>query len=67
MPRIRILQSVAGVDESWAPGDEVDVSGPVAASWAAEGLAELVTEQARAEKAVPRSRGGGRGAKPETR
>ena len=67
MPRIRILQSIAGTDFSWAPGDVVDVDGAAASAWADGERAELVTEDAVPEKATPRSRGGGRGAKPETR
>lgn len=67
MPRIRILQSIAGVDGSWAPGEEIDVDGPTASAWADGERAELVIEQAATEKATPRSRGGGRGSRAETR
>lgn len=67
MPRIRILQCIAGVDDSWAPGDVIDVDGATASAWTAGELAELVTEQAVMEKATPRSRGGGRGSRAETR
>jgi hypothetical protein len=34
MPRIRILEAIAGADFSWAPGDVVEVSEEAAASWA---------------------------------
>ncbi|MEU6010933.1 hypothetical protein [Streptomyces sp. NPDC047453] len=34
MPRIRVLEAVAGADFSWAPGDVVEVSEEAAASWA---------------------------------
>ncbi|MFJ6561863.1 hypothetical protein ACIQMV_18780 [Streptomyces sp. NPDC091412] len=70
MPRIRILQSVAGLDFSWAPGDEIDVDAATAAAWADGERAELVADgkpNATAEKATPKSRGGGRGRRIETR
>lgn len=90
MPRIRILQGVAGDDFSWSPGDEVDLGVDEAAKWADGYRAEYVdapptpnakaepdaseTEETSAdeapeaaEKAVPRSRGGGRGRRTETR
>lgn len=63
MARIRILQAVAGVDFSWAPGDEVDVDDEQAAAWADGERAELVET----EKAATKSRGGGRGRRAETR
>ncbi|MEU3346414.1 hypothetical protein ABZ723_15790 [Streptomyces sp. NPDC006700] len=34
MPRIRVLEAIAGADFSWAPGDVVEVSEEAAASWA---------------------------------
>lgn len=34
MPRIRVLEAIAGADFSWAPGDVVEVSDEAAASWA---------------------------------
>ncbi|MFF9129124.1 hypothetical protein [Streptomyces sp. NPDC014806] len=70
MPRIRILQPVAGVDFSWAPGDEVDVDEAAAAAWADGERAELADDgkpEAGAEKAAARSRGGGRARRAETR
>lgn len=70
MPRIRILQPVAGLDFSWAPGDEVDVDEAAAAAWADGERAELVDNgkpAAGAEKAAARSRGGGRTRPAETR
>jgi hypothetical protein len=69
MPRIRILQSIAGSDFSWAPGDVVEVDGAAAAAWADGERAELVDEkvQGGAEKAAARSRGGGRSRGAETR
>ncbi|MFE7347520.1 hypothetical protein [Streptomyces fimicarius] len=69
MPRIRILQSIAGTDFSWAPGDEIEVSSAAASAWADGERAELVedTEQGGAEKAAVRSRGGGRARRTETR
>lgn len=42
MPRIRILQAIAGPDFSWAPGDEVDLPGVEASGWADGIRAELV-------------------------
>ncbi len=59
MPRIRLLQSVAAVDDSWACGEEADVDAATAKSWVAAGMAELV--QVSTEKAATQSRGGGRG------
>lgn len=47
MPRIRLLQSVAGPDFSWVAGDEVDLPGAEASKWADGVRAELV----RGEKA----------------
>lgn len=44
MPRVRILDSVSGTDVNYVRGDEVDLPGPTAASWCAEGLAELVRD-----------------------
>ncbi|WP_069885273.1 hypothetical protein [Streptomyces luteocolor] len=71
MPRIRILQSVAGLDFSWAPGDVVEVDAAVAEAWADGERAELADddgkENAGAEKAAARSRGGGRSRRAETR
>lgn len=70
MPRIRVLQSVGGLDFSWTPGQIVDVDAATAKAWADGVRAELVEEpkpQGRTEKAASRSRGGGRAAKPETR
>lgn len=69
MPRIRMLQAVAGVDASWAPGEEVDVDAATAKAWTAGELAELVedTAQGGAEKTAARSRGGGRARRTETR
>jgi hypothetical protein len=70
MPRIRILQSVSGLDFSWSPGEEIDVDDAAAAAWADGERAELVEDakqQAGAEKAAARSRGGGRARRTETR
>lgn len=61
MARIRILQAVAGVDFSWAPGEEVDLDDELAAAWADGERAEPV------EVAATKSRGGGRGRRAETR
>lgn len=66
MPRIRILQSVAGLDFSWSPGDEVDVDAATARAWADGERAELVVDD-KTEKAASRSRGGGRASRTETR
>lgn len=64
MARIRILQSVAGLDFSWAPGEEVDLDDKASSAWADGVRAELVEGE---EKAAARSRGGGRARKAETR
>lgn len=42
MPRIRMLQSVAGHDFSWPAGQEVDLPGEEASKWADGVRAELV-------------------------
>lgn len=42
MPRIRMLQAVAGPDFSWDAGAEIDVSGEEASKWADGIRAELV-------------------------
>lgn len=69
MPRIRILQSVAGLDFSWMPGELVDVDAPTAAMWADGVRAELAEdpEHKGTEKTAARSRGGGRARRTETR
>ncbi|MFE1903813.1 hypothetical protein ACFW96_09095 [Streptomyces gardneri] len=73
MARLRILQSVGGLDFSWAPGDEVEVDEESASVWADGVRAERIDEgppvetPEQAEKAAARSRGGGRARKPETR
>ncbi|MFJ8791401.1 hypothetical protein [Streptomyces sp. NPDC102462] len=70
MPRIRVLQSVGGLDFSWKAGQVVEVDAATAAAWADGERAVLVDEpkpQAGAEKAAARSRGGGRGKRAETR
>ncbi|MYS47538.1 hypothetical protein GTY23_41490 [Streptomyces sp. SID5998] len=45
MPRIRVLEGIAGADFSWAPGDVVEVTDEEAASWADGYRAVLATEQ----------------------
>ncbi|WP_425832573.1 hypothetical protein [Streptomyces fractus] len=70
MPRIRILQSIAGLDFSWVAGDVVEVDDAAAEAWADGSRAELVDagkEHGGAEKAAARSRGGGRAKRAETR
>ena len=42
MPRVRILQAVAGEDFSWMPGDEIDMSARDAKVWADGFRGELV-------------------------
>jgi hypothetical protein len=43
MPRIRILQAIAGLDFSWVAGQEVDVDTDTAKAWLTGGeRAELV-------------------------
>ncbi|MFJ1581559.1 hypothetical protein [Streptomyces sp. NPDC088182] len=44
MPRIRILEAVAGADFSWAPGDLVDLPEDQADSWADGHRAECVDD-----------------------
>jgi hypothetical protein len=70
MARIRILQSIAGLDFSWVPGEVVEVDDAAAEGWADGERAELVDDgksHGSAEKAAARSRGGGRAKRPETR
>lgn len=45
MPHIRVLQSVAGLDFSWSPGEIVDVDKATAAAWADGERAELVEDK----------------------
>lgn len=45
MPRIRMLQAVAGPDFSWDAGMEVDLPGEEASKWADGIRAELVRGQ----------------------
>lgn len=51
MPRIRMIQSAAGHDFSWAAGEVVDVTAEQAAAWADGERAELVRD-VRPERAV---------------
>ncbi|MEU1275333.1 hypothetical protein [Streptomyces sp. NPDC005799] len=44
MPRIRVLEAIAGADFSWAPGDVIEVSDVEAAAWADGHRAELANE-----------------------
>ncbi|MFJ2568175.1 hypothetical protein ACIO02_35520 [Streptomyces sp. NPDC087568] len=46
MPRIRILQSVAGLDFSWVPGDVIELDDEAAAAWADGERAELAPDDA---------------------
>lgn len=55
MPRIRILQSVAGPDFAWAPGETIDVNAEQADKWADGVRAELVRDVA-PERAASTSR-----------
>lgn len=52
MPRIRILQSIAGADFSWSGGEIVDVDGPTASAFADGYRAELVRGPATIETAT---------------
>ncbi|MFE5675105.1 hypothetical protein ACFQ7B_07555 [Streptomyces erythrochromogenes] len=49
MARIRILQGIAGLDFSWAPGDVVELGADAAAVWADGYRAEYVGPSAPAE------------------
>lgn len=44
MPTVRILQSVAGRDFSWTPGQEIEMSAEQAKAWADGVRGELVRE-----------------------
>lgn len=67
MATIRLLESVAGVDTSYNRGDVVEMPDDQAAAWVAGDRAELVEDTTKTEKAASKSRGGGRGARVETR
>ena len=60
MPQIRVLQAVAGLEFSWSPGQEVEVSDEQATVWADGYRAELglsvFTEPALARRAPEASR-----------
>jgi len=43
MPRVRILDSIAGLRFSHVAGEELDLDGATASDWVAAGIAELVT------------------------
>lgn len=45
MPRVRLLNSVSGVDVNYSRGDEVDLPPSTAQSWVEAGMAELVREE----------------------
>ena len=45
MPRIRVLEGIAGADFSWAPGDLVDLPDEQAAVWADGHRAELADRE----------------------
>jgi hypothetical protein len=76
--RMRILQSVAGTDFSWAPGDVVELPDEEATKWCDGVRATALEEEPPAkktaaaakkptEKTAERSRGGGRARGRETR
>jgi len=48
MPRIRVLEAIAGADFSWAPGDVIEMSDDEAAAWADGHRAELAADQEQA-------------------
>jgi len=48
MPRIRVLEAIAGADFSWAPGDVIEMSEADAAAWADGHRAELADDQEQA-------------------
>ncbi|MFJ7049044.1 hypothetical protein ACIQVC_37400 [Streptomyces sp. NPDC101112] len=50
MPRIKVLEAIAGADFSWAPGDVVDVSEEEAASWADGHRATLLLDDEGSER-----------------
>ncbi|MET7475066.1 hypothetical protein ABZT17_11995 [Streptomyces sp. NPDC005648] len=53
MPRIRVLEAIAGADFSWAPGDVIEVSNDEAAAWADGHRAELANDQEDGAGAAP--------------
>jgi len=68
MPRVRMLQAVAGLDFSWAPGEVVTMTPDQADAWADGVRGELVRDEPQeravttaAETTARRSRAGRRG------
>ncbi len=53
MPSVRILQSVAGLDFSWVPGDVVEMTDESAAAWADGHRGEYVSVPETADEAEP--------------
>lgn len=51
--RIRVLQSVAGINYSYARGDELALEGRVAYDLLSGGLAELIHDEVVEEAVVP--------------
>lgn len=54
--QIRMLVSMAGPNESYAPGDVIERPVEVAAAWVEDGIAEMVNEPETAT-APPQKRG----------
>lgn len=68
MANVRVLQPIAGLDFSWAPGEVVEISEKLAALWAIGGLVEHAEPAKTARTTAARkSRGGSRSSAPETR
>jgi hypothetical protein len=53
MKTVRLLQSVAGIDFSWMPGDEVEMTDEQAGAWADGVRGELVKKAVKPAPQVP--------------
>lgn len=53
MPKVRVLQPVAGVDFSWTPGEIVELPAAEAAKWADGSRCELVKGSTPAGSTTP--------------
>jgi hypothetical protein len=51
MPKVRMLQSMAGLTFSYVPGDEIEVRDDVAEAWEKADIAEIIPEE-KTKKAV---------------
>lgn len=45
LPKVKMIQSMAGLTFSYVPGDELEVSDEVSEAWVEANIAELVEEK----------------------